>query len=453
MMLKPTNLLLSPAAPAAMLLYGIVFGFAMWSYLGWQWQRHHTIVLYGSIAVWAMVVIVRRWRSMGFSLNRLDVLFCAFLLWVLGSVATHWWKGTIQYLEYMPFFVILPYALGRTMGAQDVQLFKRILIGMGGVLLLLMPLEYWKNSQPGFLYVYSPNPVLFDQGHGVMLSGLLFSATLLALISRLISPASAQLKAKDHGKLYYFLGYLMLAALALAMIWISSRGSVVAVTLGIVALLLSSSYFEWKKKLTLLLYMALITVAAFLLSFQNKYHKDYYQQLFVPPSVTLNEVSRQALRLEYGKPILGEATCKKVSSAISDRWIHYRTAWEIFLAKPLTGVGANFYGFYSCTGPGWFPHSTILQVLAELGVLGGLLYFSLIGVVFWAMISRRKSELTGQSKASMSWLLAFLVFQFTVSQFNSNYFMSAGLYFVIGLAASLMSGAKKNGRGCNCAYW
>ena len=442
-MFKPANLIHSPATPAAVLLYGIVFGFAMWSYLGWQWQRHHTVILYVSIAVWAMVVFIRRWRWRGFTLNRLDILFGAFLLWVLGSVATHWWKGTIQYLEYMPFFVILPYALGRTMDEQDVQLFKRILIGIGAVLLLLMPFEYWKNSQPGFLYVNSPNPVLFDQGHGVMLSGLLFSATLLALISRLISTASAQLKSKDHGRLYYFLGYLMLAALALAMIWISSRGSVVAVTLGIVALLLSSSYFEWKKKLSLLLYMSLITLVALIFSFQNKYHKDYYQQLFVPPSVTLNEVSRQALRLEYGKPILGEATCKKVSSAIADRWIHYRTAWEIFLAKPLTGVGANFYGFYSCTGPGWFPHSTILQVLAELGLLGGLLYFSLIGAVFWTIISRCKSESTVQSKANISWLLAFLIFQFTVSQFNSNYFMSAGLYFVIGLAASLMSAAKE----------
>ena len=443
-MLKLTNLILSPATPAAILLYGIVFGFAMSSYLGLQWQRHHTIVLYVSIAVWAMVVLVRRWRSMGFTLNRLDIFFCAFLLWVLGSVATHWWKGTVQYLEYMPFFVILPYALGRTMGASDVQLFKRILIGMGSVLLLLMPLEYWKNSQPGFLYVNSPTPVLFDQGHGVMLSGLLFSATLLALISKLISPAAFQIKSRGHGRLYHFLGYLMLAALALAMVWISSRGSVVAVTLGIIALFLSSSFFEWKKKLTLLLYMALITLAALFFSFQNKYHKDYYQQLFVPPSVTLNEVPRQALRLEYGKPILGEATCKKASSAISDRWIHYRTAWEIFLAKPWTGVGANSYGFYSCTGPGWFPHTTILQVLAELGVLGALLYLPLLWMIFYVPIKQYKSQTSVLSKTNMSWLLAFVILQFTTSQFNGNYFMSAGLYFVMGLAASFFKGSEQD---------
>ena len=446
-MFKATNLVHSPATPAALLLYGIVFGFAMWSYLGWQWQRHHTIALYGSTAAWAMVVIARRWRLMGLTLNQLDILFGAFLLMVLGSIATHWWKGTIQYLEYMPFFVILPYALGRMMDMQDVQLFKNILIGIGGLLLLLMPFEYWKNSQPGFLYVNSPTPVLFKQGHGVMLTGLMFSATLLALVSRLISPDSYQMKSRGRERLNLVLGYLMLAALALAMVWISSRGSVVAVVLGIIALLFSASFFEWKKKLILLLYMALIALAALHISFQNKHHKDYYQQLFVPPSVTLNEVPRQALRLEYGKPILGEATCKKVSSAISDRWIHYRTAWEIFLAKPWTGVGANSYGFYSCTGPGWFPHSTVLQVLAELGVLGGLVYFSWIGMVFWVFISRNKLGSAVSAQTDISWLLAFATFQFTVSQFNSNYFMSMGLYFVMGLAASLWGNHKRNQAG------
>ena len=190
-----------------------------------------------------------------------------------------------------------------------------------------------------------------------------------------------------------------------------------------------------------------------LLSFQNKYHKEYYQQLFVPPAVTLNEVPTQAPRLEYGKPILGEATCKKVSSSISDRWIHYRTAWEIFRAKPWTGVGANAYGFYSCTGPGWYPHTTVLQVLAELGVLGGLPYFLLIGLVFCVPIMRYKSTTEIIFRSNMGWLLAFIVLQFTTSQFNGNYFMSAGLYFVMGLAASLFATNQQRMETKLCAFW
>ena len=441
-MFKFSNLIRSPATPAAILLYGIVFGFAMWSYQGWQWQRHHTITLYVAIAAWSVIVIFHRWRAIGLSLNRLDILFGAFLLWVLGSVAAHWWKGTIHYLEFIPVFVILPYLLGRTMVAQDVELLKKILIGMGGGLLFLMPLEYWKNSQPGFLYIDSPTPFLFGQGHGVMLSGLLFSATLLALVSKLMSSAASNMGRR--GGLYRLSGYLMLAALASAMVWISSRGSVVAVMLGVIVLFLFSSFFGWKKKTAILSLLGLSTVVAFSVSFQNKYHKEYYQQLLVPPSMSLNKIPLDAVQLEYGKPILGEATCNNVSSSISDRWIHYRTAWEIFLAKPLTGVGANSYGFYSCRGPGWFPHTTILQVLAELGLIGGLLYFPLIWIMFWVPITRYKSGVNVPFKANMSWLLAFVVLQFTTSQFNGNYFMSAGLYFAMGLAASFFKTNEQN---------
>lgn len=443
-MSKSTNLILSPATPAATLLYGIVFGFAIWPYLGWQWQRVDTAVLYGLVAAWGVSVIVYRWRETGVSLNRIDFLFGVFLLWVLGSVATHWWKGTLQYLEFMPFFVILPYLLGRTMLAQDVQLFKKILIIMACALLLLLPYEYWKNSQPGFLYENSPAPILFGQGHGTMLAGLLFSAALLALVSNLITPLAFNSPNRGLIKRHRLFTFLILIALVSAMIWIASRGPAVSAILGLVALFFSASFISWKKKISILFFLGLSALLAFSISFQNKHHKEYYELLLTKPEAALGSVPQQIPKLEFGKPILGESVCKNIPNSISDRWIHYRTAWEIFLAKPWTGVGANAYGFYSCSGPGWFPHTTILQVLSELGVMGGLLYFSLIGVVFWTIISQNKSELTVHSKANMSWLLAFAVFQFTVSQFNSNYFMSAGLYFVIGLAASLLKNVKEN---------
>lgn len=443
-MYKSTNFMLSPAAPAALLLYAITFGFALWSYLGWQWQRMDTAVLYGVIAAWSMSTIFLRWREAGIALNRLDVLFGVFLLWVLGSVAIHWWEGTIQYIEYMPFFVILPYLLGRLMPAQDIELFKSLLIGMACALLLLLPFEYWKNSQPGYLPENAPAPILFEQGHGTMLAGLMFSAALLALISKLIIPAATRVHVAKLNKLPIFFGYLLLTAIVSATIWIASRGPAVALVLGIFVLFFFASFISWKKKITILSFLVLSALLAFSISFQNPHHKQYYQILFMQPAAALSSASHHTPKLEYGKSILGESICKDISNSISDRWIHYRTAWEIFLAKPWTGVGANAYGFYSCTGPGWFPHSTILQVLAELGVWGGLLYFSLIGMVFWTIISRGKTELTAHAKANMGWLLAFVVFQFTVSQFNSNYFMSAGLYFVIGLAASLLNGLKEN---------
>ena len=450
MLSKIAVLLMSPASPSAILLYGMVFGFAMWTYLGWPWLRSDTIILYLATSVWAMAVIVRRWRAVGFSLNRLDILFCAFLFVVLGSIATHWWEGTVKYLEFMPCFFVLPFLLGRMMGVEDVSLYKKILIGMGGVLLLLMPVEYWRNRQPGLLYVDSPAPILFGHGHGTMLTGLLLSVMLLALISMLMVPAASSMGFGVHERWPRLIGYSMLALVVITMVWISSRGSLVAAALGMIALFLFSSFCGWKKKMAILFYACLIAFIASIYVFQNQYHKDYYQQLIQRPPVTLDVeregATRQARQLEYGKPILGEASCKNIADSVLDHWIHYQSAWEIFLAKPWTGVGANFYGFYSCRGPGWYPHSTILQVLAELGIMGGLVYFPMIGMPFYALIARYLSSVAVCAKATTGWALAFVVVQLTTSQLSGNYFMSAGLYFGVGLAASFLDGAEKKPR-------
>ena len=245
---KIALVLISPAAPSAILLYGIFFGFAMWSYLGWPWLRSDTIILYFSISTWALVVIVRRWRAVVSPLNWLDVLFWTFLLLVLGSISTHWWEGTVKYLEFMPCFFVLPFLLGRMMGVEDVLLFRKMLIRVGGGLLLLMPIEYWKNAQPGFLFTNSPGPILFGQTHGAMLSGLILSSTLLALISMLMVPAASTVGGIGDERRYRFFGYMMLALIVVAMIWTSSRGSAVAAVLAMIALLLFSSFCGWKKK-------------------------------------------------------------------------------------------------------------------------------------------------------------------------------------------------------------
>lgn len=436
--------LISPAIPAALLLYGIVFGFAIFSYIGWPWLLSETTFLYLGIFAWSLVAIITQWKMRGFSINRIDVLFLVFLLLVLVSAVFHWWEGTIKYFQYIPFFFILPYLLGRMMLDKDVLLFRKTLIGLGSGLLLLMLMDYFRRAN-------SPSPFLFEQSHGAMLSGLVLSGTLLALLSMLILPAASNIGSSVYERRFSLIGYTMLALVASAMVWISSRGSAIAAVVGMATLLIFCSFCGWKKKILILLYVGLFVLMASMYSFQNKYNQEYYQQLFQRPSVALNvgggDEASQAGRLEYGKPILGEKTCSNIADSVSDRWIHYQSAWKMFLEKPLTGVGANSYGFYSCAGPGWYPHSTILQVLAELGVLGGLVYLALIWMAFRALITRYSSSVDTLSRVNMGWALAFVVLQITTNQFYGNYFMSAGFYFVVGLAASFLGLVKKTREG------
>ncbi len=71
---------ISSAAPFAILLHSVIFCFArghIWDVRG---CRADTVILYFSIVDWDLVVIVRRWRVVISSLNRLNifsVLFCS----------------------------------------------------------------------------------------------------------------------------------------------------------------------------------------------------------------------------------------------------------------------------------------------------------------------------------------------------------------------------------------
>jgi O-antigen ligase len=72
-----------------------------------------------------------------------------------------------------------------------------------------------------------------------------------------------------------------------------------------------------------------------------------------------------------------------------DRWGSFRAAWEVFLRHPVTGVGPGIDQLVLARTTGGatvfrFAHNEYLQVLAELGVLGGILL-----VAFLALVMRR----------------------------------------------------------------
>jgi O-antigen ligase len=72
-----------------------------------------------------------------------------------------------------------------------------------------------------------------------------------------------------------------------------------------------------------------------------------------------------------------------------DRWGSFQAAWELFLHHPLAGVGPGidelvFVHPTGGTSVYRFVHNEYLQILAELGVIGGILL-----VAFLALVIRR----------------------------------------------------------------
>jgi len=145
-------------------------------------------------------------------------------------------------------------------------------------------------------------------------------------------------------------------------------------------------------------------------------------------------------------PILGDASCQPFREAVDSvaiRWVLYREAVALFMKNPVWGVGAAQFGNCSCTGPGWYPHSTILQGFAELGLVGGSLQIGLFVVAAMTLLRPLMFVKQYGSRAAHAFVLALFALFLVSDQFYGTYFMATGTWLMIGIAASLRSKANE----------
>ena len=139
-------------------------------------------------------------------------------------------------------------------------------------------------------------------------------------------------------------------------------------------------------------------------------------------------------------PILGEASCqpfKEGNNSVAIRWVLYSEAMAMFQEHPYIGVGASRFGERSCIGPGGYPHSTMLQGFAELGLMGGGL---VAGLLVLAGVTLARPFLPGRQGSNWSadvFVLALFIMFVVADQIYGNYFMSVGTWLMAGIAASI----------------
>ena len=439
----------SPAAPAVILLYGIIFFFAIAYFIGMSWQRIYTIILYSGVLIWAAIVVIDRFKSRRPCFNRIDLLFVSFLICILISSVMNWWEGTINYLKLMPVFFLAPYLLGRVVDVSDILKVRHAILVMTIVLVLFIVPEYLRVQTYGLPHNNSPTPTIFGQSHGVMLSGLLIAAGLVTLVSMLQSAELHYLPFLSFATGRY-LGYAVLVLLIVTMGWISSRSGILAGLLGVSIFLFLAPKETLIRKFEIVFFLVLGVMIAVINSLNWKANSAYYAQVLSPPalfSTTSGSGIASADNMEWRGAVLGKGACDYIVDSVSDRWVHYQQAATLFLAKPLFGAGANQYGFFACTGPGSFPHSTLLQVLAELGVIVAFVYCTMIWLTLATFVRARRQAHDMMEMSIWSWLVAFAVMQVLIAQLTGNYFLSATLYLVIGAAASVYDLENKNLKG------
>jgi O-antigen ligase len=125
------------------------------------------------------------------------------------------------------------------------------------------------------------------------------------------------------------------------------------------------------------------------------------------------------------------------------RWDVWKTGLIILMGRPLTGVGANNFamaiGNYRLEQgvlPKWqAPHNSLVQVMVEIGIVGGCLWFFLVVMAAKTFWSIRKQHHANQELKVWTTVL-FIGF---VSQFVSSLFLTMGysIFLTLFLAVSV----------------
>lgn len=469
----------------------MVFCLAFAQFAGWRWNSSITVIFYGGIFAW-VVLLVRRQPTLWAGLGKIDALFCVFVVWVLMSLLIQspepaaWGFG-----RYLPFLVILPYVCGRLIRAFDLSVFYQIIVWASIVLLMLLVIDYRQHLSK--IEIYSRWP-FFGFDYAVLLVAMLLAAALIVLTSFFFAGPG-----KSHRQLSprQLVQLGILGLIAAALVASASRGTLLLGIFGTLCVVFFVRDWSFSNKLKFLLFLAAFVSSAYLL-LPKQQAQIYSKSLAIPDmvltsdsrtwdtvltsdSLTWNTVSifdsrgrevgsvwdkvtlvwdnvvlvwdnvvliwhRASLAGRDGSgksvPVFGAASCRPIeqgTDSVAIRFVLYQEAKEIFTNNPLWGVGAASFGRYSCAGVKGYPHSTILQSFAELGIVGGLLYCGLlVGALFGFIrqaFNRGKKTQDALGKLSLSLFLMYLL----MDQIYGNYFMAVGSYFLIGVAASIQT--------------
>lgn len=350
------------------------------------------------------------------------------------------------------------------MRAFDLSVFYKILVWASIVLLMLLVIDYRQHLSK--IAIYSRWP-FFGFDYAVLLVAMLLAAALVVLTSFFFAGPGKSYPQLSSRQLVQL---AILGLIAAAMVASASRGALLLGGLGTLCVVLFARNWSFSNKLQFLLFLAIFMGSAYLV-LPKQQAQIYTKSLAIPDIVLISDSSawdtipgsdssawglgavwdkvsliwrRAALAGRQGSgksvPVFGPASCRPIeqgTDSVAIRFVLYQEAKEIFTNNPWWGVGAASFGRYSCAGVKGYPHSTILQSFAELGIVGGLLYCGLLVIALLSFVRRAFSRAAESANVLGQLTLSLFVMYLLTDQLYGNYFMAVGSYFLIGVAASM----------------
>lgn len=380
----------------------MLFGFAAASLSEHPWIRQYTILIYGS-AIGCAVIGILGGRLSATRINALDLSFLGYFVWLTVSTALGATSPEkLHYLAASSILAFFPFALGRVMTQTDVVGLRRMLQWSTCIIMPLLILErYVFNSG------YSDDRwVFFGQPHSPLLIGNLFGTSIIVWV---IAPSDTRTAR--------VIAAILIGLATIGCIWVGARGAFLCVvaTLALAAMV---SADQRRKILGHLAAVLIYSVVGFILL------DDEMRMLFMRLFTVVDNFS-----------LLASTDCSPYQAAensVSQRLILYREALHMFASSPLFGRGGGSFAGYSCSGAWSFPHSTVLQTLAELGIFG----FALLSAV-WVSATMRLRLAQHTSFTNVGGVAMLLVFYLALDQIYGNLFYATGSGLLLGIVAGL----------------
>lgn len=352
-------------------------------------------VMAGSYLIggWAAL---RREKGLNFHLiDRLFALlygcfFVSYLLWSQDNPLAY------RKVVYAPALVIAPYIGVRLISSTEkIDRFLTYIGLMSMIMIIPSFYELWTNplyQDYGRFSIY----IFEDKGDNPIQFGIAYALLLIVILFRI----ARQRKVK-------WVDLLIIIPAVFLLIRSGARGPVISLIVTFFIYIIWLGHIRRRVKLALLLGGVLLIVSAY--SVIPDVTLRFYQVLFDPTiSPTQNESA----------------------NSIQERILLINMAIDDFLKHPIIGVGTG-----NSSGGVGYPHNSIIEVAAELGLIGATIFLLLQATVIVTAYRTIQRVRGTPDEWVMSTALAIYIFAFVESQFSGYMGGDMLLYVSIGLVA------------------
>jgi O-antigen ligase len=410
----------------------VIYGQLFFNAVSYYFQISHPswgvwIFLYSAI-VW---IALKNTYKTDIKISNLDVYFLVFMMYLIMNFILIGESDFNTFFFRVAFVCIGPYFIGRVIGSYVGPSLLKNLKLITLFYLVLVVFEIAINPSLFFdtdrLRLWAFVGEQSDNGVG---TAYLLGITMGSMW--VVAFVYSTWKKKEIGTniKYGIFFKTCLLIIPFVILSIGSRSSLAAMFGSAITLSFIASLLFHKKKVggsisTVLLFLSLIIIGIFVYIYILP---DSRKELLTEIYSSLSLVSGGGSSKE---------SCLLEGSSISIRMVLMSEAARLFGDAPFFGVGASNYGWYYCGIRAGFvsPHSSIAQVLAELGIVGFGLFSLLLIEIVRKFINRVKSR-AHSNHIELPIMFSLWIFMLLQTQITGNIFSDYHFFLLTGLLIS-----------------